>query len=423
MTLSLRLREQGFEVSLMESGLNLGGLTSPARIGNYTWDQFYHVILASDTNLISLFEQLNLKDEIHWEQTKTGFFTEGHLYSMSDIIEFLTFPPLALIDKLRLGFTIFYASKIKSWERLEEISVTDWLIQLSGNHTFQKIWLPLLKSKLGENYRLSSASFIWAIIARMYAARRSGLKKEMFGYVKGGYATILSRFENFLSEGGVHVTCGAPIIRIENDKSGVNVNGAHGKVMRFDDVILTVPSNKISSICPELSLQEKKRLDGVNYQGVICLALILKKPFPGYYVTNITDEWVPFTGVIEMTAVVNQDHFDGNSLVYLPRYLPQEDAFWNKSDDEIQGKFIKALELMYPSFSKDDVLASKITRASHVHPITTINYSRELLPPTQTSLNHVFIVNSAQIANGTMNVNEIIGLANRKSKEIKKLLS
>jgi protoporphyrinogen oxidase len=124
-----------------------------------------------------------------------------------------------------------------------------------------------------------------------------------------------------------------------------------------------------------------------------------------------------------MTAVVNQDHFDGNSLVYLPRYLPQEDAFWNKSDDEIQGKFIKALELMYPSFSKDDVLASKITRASHVHPITTINYSRELLPPTQTSLNHVFIVNSAQIANGTMNVNEIIGLANRKSKEIKKLLS
>ena len=28
----------------------------------------------------------------------------------------------------------------------------------------------------------------WATIQRIYAARNSGLKKEMFGYVRGGYA-------------------------------------------------------------------------------------------------------------------------------------------------------------------------------------------------------------------------------------------
>jgi hypothetical protein len=49
-----------------------------------------------------------------------------------------------------------------------------------GSH-LRRIWLPLLKSKLGDNYRITSASFIWATIARMYAARRSGLKREMFG--------------------------------------------------------------------------------------------------------------------------------------------------------------------------------------------------------------------------------------------------
>ena len=36
-----------------------------------------------------------------------------------------------------------------------------------------------------------AASFIWATIQRLYAARRSGLKKEMFGYVPGGYAHVL----------------------------------------------------------------------------------------------------------------------------------------------------------------------------------------------------------------------------------------
>ena len=57
-----------------------------------------------------------------------------------------------------------------------------------------KVWLPLLRAKLGENYRETSAAFIWASIARMYAARRGGMKEELFGYVPGGYARIIQHF-------------------------------------------------------------------------------------------------------------------------------------------------------------------------------------------------------------------------------------
>jgi hypothetical protein len=39
-----------------------------------------------------------------------------------------------------------------------------------------------------------------------------------------------------------------------------------------------------------------------------------------------------------------------------------------------------------------------------------LNYSRDL-PPTKTSVDGVYIVNSAQIVNGTLNVNETIRLA------------
>lgn len=422
MTLALRLADQGFDVTIVEATERVGGLVSPIKIGNYTWDRFYHVILKSDSNLLDLLERLNLVDRINWKQTRTGFFNNGHLYSMSNIMEFLTFPPLTLLDKIRLGLTIFYASKIRSWKRLEGILVTNWLKHFSGERTFNKIWLPLLKSKLGEYYKITSASFIWAAISRMYLARRTGLKQEMFGYVDGGYSTILGRFQSALHDVGVRILCERPVTKIMDSKTHAKVETGLGEPGEFNDVISTIPCNHLAEICPQLSHEEKRRLGGVIYEGVICACLILKKPLAEYYITNITDGWLPFTAVIEMTAVVDEENFEGNSLVYLPRYLTQEDLFWKKSDDEIQDEFLKALEVMYPSFSRSDVVAFRIIRADEVLPITTLHYSSELLPPTRTSLDHVFVVNSAQIANGTMNVNEIIGLANTKAMEIVNLV-
>ena len=66
----------------------------------------------SDSRLRNLLAEINLDDQLNWVETKTGFYTDGQLYSMSNTREFLGFPPLTLIEKLRLGGTIFYASKI-----------------------------------------------------------------------------------------------------------------------------------------------------------------------------------------------------------------------------------------------------------------------------------------------------------------------
>jgi len=423
MTLALRLRKEGFNITLIESGSELGGLASPGKIGQYTWDRFYHVILMSDLNLIKLLKELDLADELKWGLTKTGFFTDGHLYSMSDSIEFLRFPPLRITDKVRLGWTIFYASKIRAWQRLEEISVVDWLEKLSGKRTFNKIWLPLLKSKLGENYKIANAAFIWAIIARMYAARRSGLKREMFGYVEGGYKTILARFQSHLEKLGVRIFVQSPVVEVNSVNDIVDLKVGGGSNLKFDEVVLTIPASKIPDVCPQTSPSEKRMFEGITYQDIICAALILKKPLAGYYVTNITDEWVPFTGVIETTALVDKKYFGGNSLVYLPRYITKRDSLWEQTDKMIEEEFCSALESMYPSFSRADCLSFELSKARQVFPITTLNYTKEFIPPTKTSVKHVYAVNSAQIPNGTMNANEIIGLSNTKAIEICGFLS
>jgi hypothetical protein len=119
-----------------------------------------------------------------------------------------------------------------------------------------------------------------------------------------------------------------------------------------------------------------------------------------------------------MTALVDRSYFGGHSLVYLPRYLTQEDAFWQAPDDEVRTTFVTALARMYPTLTEEDVVAFQVGRVRDMLALTTIDYSREARPPMRTSLPNVFIVNSAQIVNGTLNVNETVGLANASADEL-----
>lgn len=418
MTLAHRLAQNGKQVTLFEGAGQLGGLASAWQLGDIIWDKHYHVTLLSDLCVRSLLKELDLEQDMQWVETKTGFYTDGHLYSMSSSLEFLKFPPLGLIDKLRLAFTILYGSRITDWKKLEKISVSDWLQRWSGKRTFRKIWLPLLRAKLGENYRKASASFIWSTIARLYAARRTGLKKEMFGYLLGGYARLLERFGQVLAEEGVDIRLRAIAQQIRKRPDGrLQIEFSNGDTAAFDQVVVTTAAPIAAQICPELTKNERDRLKGIEYQGIICASLLLKKPLSPYYVTNITDDWVPFTGVIEMTTLVDPKHFNGKTLVYLPKYVVPGDPAFTLSDDEIQDTFVKALELMYSNFSRDDVLSFRVSRVKYVVAISTLNYS-ENLPPMHMSVPGLHIINSAHILNGTLNVNDTVQLAESAAAEL-----
>lgn len=459
LTLALRLAERGDTVTLFESANEIGGLASAWEIGDVTWDKHYHVTLASDANTRKIVEELGLGDEFNWVETKTGFYTDSELVSMSDTREFLSFPPLGLIDKLRLGGTIFWASRVKNWKKLETVPIENWLTKLSGRRTFEKIWKPLLKAKLGEAYQNVSAAFIWATIQRMYAARNSGLKKEMFGYVRGGYARVLERFGEVLTEKGVEIRLNSKVEEVEKlsngklqvhtastrrrtDKKGrlypqkakyarvqpaVAVAGFSGGFLSepalpayrrmqgesntFDKVILTCPSNVAAKMAPQLSETEKHSLESIRYQGIVCASVLMKCSLSKYYVTNITDE-APFTGVIEMSALVDKKEFGRNALVYLPKYVAPEDELFERSDEDIERIFLAGLEKMYAHFRRKDVLAFKVSRVRQVFPLPLLDYSRDL-PEMKTSIDGLYVVNSSHIVNGTLNVNETVQLAEK----------
>jgi len=411
MTIAWRLAQAGHQVTLLESRTNPGGLADAWQVGDITWDRHYHVTLMSDLLLRELLTELELDDQMDWVETRTGFYTDGQLYSMSNTVEFLKFPPLGLIDKLRLGGTIFYGSKITNWKELERIPVAEWLTKLSGRRTFEKIWLPLLRAKLGECWRDTSAAFIWATIARMYAARRSGLKKEMFGYVRGGYATVLNRFEERLREAGVAIRCNTTVSSIEAAPHGTVLVESRHNAETFDRVVTTAPSPVVPKIIPQLSDRECRLHEGIRYHGIVCASVLLKKPMSPYYVTNITDGNVPFTAVIEMSALVDRAQLGDHSLIYLPKYVRPDDPVFEWSDDDIRAKFLDALVRMHSHFSKDDVVDFRVSRVRHVFALPTLGYS-EQLAPIQTCVPNVYAVNSSHIVNGTLNVNETVKLGN-----------
>lgn len=412
LTLAMRMAKQGHDVTLIEAAPELGGLASVWKIGDLEFDRHYHVTLLSDSRLRNLVSEIGLEDQMRWVETKTGFYTNDKLYSMSDTAEFLKFPPLKLIEKLRLGGTIFYASKIKNWQRLEGMPVAKWLERWSGKGTFAKIWQPLLRAKLGESYKKTSAAFIWAHINRMYKARRTGLKKEMFGYVKGGYRTIINRLIEVMNDQGVKVKTASPIQSIKKQPNGQFEIQYQGQTDSgfFDKVIMTTPNSIMGRVCQDLSDDEKKRFSQVEYLGIVCASVLLKKSLSPYYVTNITDDWVPMTAVVEMTTIVDPKELGDQSLVYLPKYVPAEHELFEKSDEEIEESFLAALDRMYPDFDRDDVVDFKISRVRSVMAIPTLQYSK-LLPPMKSTVEGLYFVNSSYILKGNLNVNESITIA------------
>lgn len=412
LTLALRLADGGARVTVYERAPHLGGLASSVGFGDVSWDRFYHVILQSDTALLALLERLDLRQDVRWKATGTGLFDDGRLYPVSTVKDYVLLPVLGPLAKARIAITMLRAASIRSADDLERISARRWLLRSSGRRAFDRFWAPLLRAKLGDRYEEASAAFIWAIMQRLYAARRAGNKQDLFGYVPGGYRAIFERMEKELRAAGVDIRTDVEVLEVAG-----RADHSLGCVVRMRDssvvhesVIVTAPSPVAATLVPELTETERVLHQGIPYLGVVCASLLLDRPLAGYYVTNITDASIPFTGVIEMSALVDPIAFGGRTLVYLPKYVAPDDPLFDREDADIVREFTDALGGMFGGLG--NVAASIVSRARYVLPVSTIGYSSRL-PAMRTSVPGISIVNTAHILNGTLNANETVQLADR----------
>jgi protoporphyrinogen oxidase len=417
MTLAHGLAKSGHRVTIFEAAPSFGGLASAWRIGDATWDRYYHVALQSDQALRSLLNELSLEQDLQWRKTRTGFYYQGRLYEIGTPSDYLRLPALTLYEKFRLGVSILYASRVQDWQKLSSLSVEQWLTRIGGRRVFDKFWRPLVIAKLGEDYRTTSATFIWATIKRLYAARRSGFEEGWFGFVPGGYARVLCTYEQRLRELGVQLCPNSEVTTVQRTRDQMlSVRLSSGEEPCFEEVVVTAPTHIASKLCPDLAVDEKAALERVAYSGIVCTSVLLNRPISGCYVTNILDQSFSITGVIEMSALVGPESFGDRHLVYVPRYLRSDHEDFQRPDDKLASEAVSVLKRMYSSLKDDDFVAVRVARSKHVFARPAIGKSEEL--PRQTSVSGLTLVNSAHIENGTLNADETIQLAQAEVKRL-----
>lgn len=406
--LALRLRQAGHDVTLIEAAPDLGGLAAPWSVAGVTYDKFYHVILPFDHRTLSLLRELGLEDEVEWRRTGTGFFSGDRLVPLNGALDYLRLPVIGMVGKLRLAALLMAGARIRDGAPLDRVPVEDWLVRWCGRSCYEGIWKPLLRAKLGDNHRLASAAFIWASIRRLYLARKGTGKVEELGFVRGGYRRILDRLRDRLEASGVTLMTGTQVRKVVRHPEGLAVQTPEG-ALHFDRVVSTLPASLSARLCEGLTGAERERLDSIVYQGIICASVVLNRPLAGHYLTYLTDPSLPFTAIVEMSALTGTEGFGGRTLVYLPRYVTQDDAFWELDDAEIEARFLAGLRRVYPDLADHEVEGFRCARVREVMAVPTVGY-RDRVPPVETSVPGLYHVNSAQIIDGTLNVDATLGV-------------
>lgn len=396
-SLGYLLSQQGQKVEIFEASPVLGGLAGPLYLDDGTAvDRFYHAILSSDSHLRQLCTELGIADQLRFRETRMGFFYQGQIYSMNTVMEFLRFPPLGWIDRFRLGLTVLYAQYVRDWYKLEGIPVDKWLIGLSGQRTYENIWRPLLKAKFDGTFADTPATYMWARLVRTKSTRAGANQKEEAGHLIGGYITMIKAMADQIEAAGGKIHLRTPVqeVVIEQGRArGVRVGE---EVHPFSAVAVTMQSPIFRRLIPGATPEYKEFLDKTDYLGIVCPLLVLDRPLTGYWTLNITDDRVPFTGIIETTAYIDPQYAGGHHLVYLPKYTAPGSRWQQMSDDEIKEIWLENLEKMFPQFDRRSVRYFLVHRERYVEPLHGLN-SVHLIPEIKTPIENLYLATTAQI--------------------------
>lgn len=407
LTVAYRLVCAGSDATVYERDGVLGGLAGATSLDGIPVDRYYHVTLPTDDRIIGLAAELGLgEDQFRFRRIGSGFYHEGRLASMSTPRELLTFPGLALKDRLRLAAFGVRCALLRDGDQLEDVPLETWLRDVSGDRLWEQVWRPLLDSKFDGRYDDLPATYMWARMRRTGGTRdRRG--QEVYGWLSGGYQAIVDRLADAITERGGRILTSTPVRSIPS-QGGRPIGVLTEDGLQEHDTIVTTQLRPALDELLSDELRDALGPDRNRYLGVVCLVARLKRSVSPYYALNITDRRIPLTSIVETTHVVDPEQV-GGTLLYVPRYVDPSSPELDRPSSEIRREYLQHVRTIFPQFSEDDVLASQVARArvaEPVHPIGEQPRVPELFPAPGLA-----VASSARIYPELVNGQAIVGVA------------
>jgi protoporphyrinogen oxidase len=380
-TLGYCLTQAGVPVTIYEGSPTLGGLAGPITLPDgVDVDRFYHAILSSDEHLMGLCAELGLTDRLRFKPTGTLVYSGGRLVSMNGLVDFLKFPPLRFVDRIRLGLTVVAANRVKNWHDLEHVPMRDWLVKYGGEEVFRRFWGPMLQAKFDGAVGDTPATWMWSRLVRTRSTRKGVNAKEESGHLIGGYRTLLDAMAVRIRERGGDIRLSTPVARVaiaDGQVRGVEVGG---EVVAHDTAVVTMQAPVAARLVPDAPAEYRDRLQGQRYLGIVCPLFVLDRPLTGVWTLNIADGDALVTGVIETTSYIDPSFVGGHHLVYVPKYVAPGSRWLTASDDEIRTAWTAALKRIAPSFDESHVRYCLVHRERFVEPLHGAGAGERTLP-------------------------------------------
>jgi protoporphyrinogen oxidase len=414
LTAAYELSKAGQEVVLFEKERELGGLASSFPLSGHHIERYYHFICLNDSDLLDMLRELGLDSRLRWAKTRMGLYHKGRLYSFGAPLDLLTFTPFSLVDRLRFGLMIMYTKSQRrgGWRSIEDVPVAQWLVRRFGQKSYEVIHEPLIRLKFGPYAAWLSAAWMWARIHRLGKSRTKITQQEKLGYIEGETKTLIDALERRFLRNGGRVFRGVAAQEIEVREAGVTTISYNGQRRAFDAVISTVPTPAFAAMLNGASPEYLQKIARIDSIGVMCVLLRLIKSLTPYFWTNISDPAIPLAGVIEYTNLNPCPHFGGDSIIYLPQYLPSTDERYAMSDDRLLEEYIGYLKRINPGFSEDWIREYYVSRDRYAQPVCEVGFSK-YKPGIETPVKGLYLTDSCQLHPDDRTVSNSIGLGKR----------
>ncbi len=205
--------------------------------------------------------------------------------------------------------------------------------------------------------------------------------QEELGHIAGGTETLVAALVDRIRALGGTVRLGEPVEEVIVERGRAKgVRTASGTIAA-DAVISTVPTPFVSRLIPGLPEASKAQYDAIQNIGVACLVFKLKRSVTPHFWVNIVEPGVPIPGIIEFSNLRDT----GDTVVYVPYYMPTTNPRWAWSDDALLDEAFAAIRKVNPSITEADRIDGHVARLRYAQPICPPGFAA-MIPPVQTPI-------------------------------------